>query len=52
LFAPYVTQVTAIGPLCIVCASKPESVERLPLHARQVTRQTAFALRIIQASVA
>src|SRR5262245_11891694 len=31
-----------------VCASTPESVERLPLPARPVPRQTAFALRIME----
>jgi hypothetical protein len=30
-----------------VSASTPESVERLPLPARPVPRQTAFALRIM-----
>src|SRR5215470_2825310 len=34
-----------------VSARTPESVERLPLPARPVPRQTAFALRIMEASV-
>src|SRR5262249_21944904 len=35
-----------------VSASTPESVERSPLPARPVPRQTAFALRIIETSTA
>ena len=35
-----------------VFASTPESVERLPLPARPVPRQTAFALRIMSGLLA
>jgi hypothetical protein len=34
-----------------VSARTPESVDRLPLPARPVPRQTAFAVRITEASV-